>query len=59
MYMYNAGPNLFIFLKFYPATCTSMEIFMYKAGSNLLKLINYSYGYKPIGVPNFGQVHVS
>ena len=26
---------------------------------NLLKLINYSYGYKPIGVPHFGQVHVS
>ena len=24
-----------------------------------LKLINYSYGYKPIGVPHFGQVHVS
>ena len=28
-------------------------------GSDFLKLINYSYGYKPIGVPNFGQVHVS
>ena len=25
----------------------------------LLKLINYSYGYKPIGMPHFGQVHVS
>ena len=25
----------------------------------LLKLINYSYGYKPIRVPHFGQVHVS
>ena len=25
----------------------------------ILKLINYSYGYKPIGVPHFGQVHVS
>ena len=25
----------------------------------LLKLINYSYGYKPIGVPHFGQLDVS
>ena len=27
--------------------------------SVFLKLINYSYGYKPIGVPHFSQVHVS
>ena len=25
----------------------------------ILKLINYSYGYKPIGVPHFGQLDVS
>ena len=25
----------------------------------VLKLINYSYCYKPIGVPHFGQVHAS
>ena len=25
----------------------------------LLKLINYSYGYKPIGVPHFDQLDVS
>ena len=25
----------------------------------ILKLINYSYGYKPIEAPHFGQVHVS
>ena len=23
------------------------------------QVINYSYGYKPIGVPHFGQVHIS
>ena len=27
--------------------------------NKVLKLINYSYGCKPIGVPHFGQVHVS
>ena len=26
---------------------------------DILKLSNYSYGYKPIGVSHFGQVHVS
>ena len=31
----------------------------FKASFAVLKLINYSYGYKPIGVPHFGQVHLS
>ena len=30
-----------------------------ESGTLVLKLINYSYGYKPIGVRHFGQVHVS
>ena len=29
------------------------------ASSTILKVINYSYGYKPIGVPQFGQLDAS
>ena len=36
-----------------------MMVEFYAPWYELLKLINYSYGYKPIGVPCFGQVHVS
>ena len=50
------------------ANCTNVHVtarlqlincFKRRTSHELLKLINYSYGYKPIGVPHFGQVHVS